>query len=211
VDRERARRGLLLQARYAIEAGVDVLQIREPTLEATDLARIVEEVVALARGTRSRVVVNDRLDVALACGASGVHLRTESVSPAEARSIAPQGFTIGRSVHGVEEAVDVASSVDYLIAGTVWPSDSKPGRHPLLGISGLAAVVNAVRVPVLAIGGVTLDRLSQVAGAGAAGLAAIGLFVGPETTEEGSDCRAVPLNAIVSEARQRFDMPLPPS
>jgi thiamine-phosphate pyrophosphorylase len=207
-DLGRARKCLLQQARHAVDARIDVLQIREPDLEASELARLVTGMVAMARGSRSRIVVNDRLDVALACGAGGVHLRANSMPPLAARSIAPRGFVIGRSVHTLEEAAAVAADVDYLIAGTVWPSESKPGGPagpPLLGLSGLAAIAAAVSVPVLAIGGVTLDRMAGVAACGAAGVAAIGLFIGSQSDQDGSGCRALALHGTVEAARARFD------
>jgi thiamine-phosphate pyrophosphorylase len=207
-DPGRARQCLLRQAQHAVDARIDVLQIREHDLEASELARLVTGMVAMARGSRSRIVVNDRLDIALACGAGGVHLRANSMPPLAARSIAPRGFVIGRSVHTLEEAAAVASDVDYLIAGTVWPSESKPGAPagpPLLGLAGLAAIVAAVSVPVLAIGGVTLDRIPGAASCGAAGVAAIGLFMGPPRDEGGSACRAMALHGTVAAARARFD------
>jgi thiamine-phosphate pyrophosphorylase len=207
-DLDRARQCLIQQARHAIDAQVDVLQIRERDLEASDLARLVTEMVAIARGSRSRVVVNDRLDVALACGAGGVHLRASSIPPFAARSISPPGFVIGRSVHALEEAVAVASDVDYLIAGTVWPSESKPGGPAgpsLLGLPGLAAIAAAVRVPVLAIGGATLDRIPDVVSCGSAGVAAIGLFIGSSDDADGIGCRAIALRRTVEAARARFD------
>jgi thiamine-phosphate diphosphorylase len=129
------------------------------------------------RNTVTRVVVNDRLDVALTSGADGVHLRADSIPPEAARAIAPPGFLIGRSVHSLDEAVDASAGVDYLIAGTVYPSASKPGMTEMLGLHGLAEIAGAVHVPVLGIGGITIDRLGDVARAGAAGVAAIGLFV----------------------------------
>src|SRR5712692_9665114 len=164
--------------------------------------------VAMARGSRSRIVVNDRLDVALACGAGGVHLRANSMPPLAARSIAPRGFVIGRSVHTLEQAAAVASDVDSLLAGTVWPSESKPGGPAgpsPLGLSGLAATAAAVSVPVLAIGGVTLDRIPGVVTCGAAGVAAIGLFMGSPGDEGGSGCRSVALHGTVEAARAWFD------
>ena len=213
-DPGRARQCLLRQARHAVDAGIDILQIREPDLEASELARLVTGIVSMARGSRSRIVVNDRLDVALACGAAGVHLRANSMPPLAARSIAPPGFVIGRSVHTLEEAAAVASDVDYLIAGTVWPSESKPGGAagpPLLGLSGLAAIAAAVSVPVLAIGGVTLDRIPRVVSCGAAGVAAIGLFMGSPGDDGGSGCRAMTLHGTVEAARARFDTSTPAS
>jgi thiamine-phosphate pyrophosphorylase len=210
-SRDGIMRCLLLQARHAIAAGVDVVQVREPSLDAATLSSVVSAMVLLARGSATRIVVNDRLDVALACGAGGVHLKADSVRPASARSIAPAGFSIGQSVHSVEEAAAAASDVDYLIAGTVWPSRSKHHDHRLIGTAGLGAIAAAVRVPVLAIGGVSIERVRHVATAGAAGIAAIGLFIGEPGDADRDGCRAVPLNRIVSTARLRFDTPPPAS
>src|SRR5215475_11409968 len=96
---------LSAQVRYAVEAGVDLVQVRERDLEAANLAALVAECLAIAKGTRTRVVVNDRIDVALACGAHGVHLRGDSIPIHAARTLAPTGFLIGRSVHRLEEAL----------------------------------------------------------------------------------------------------------
>jgi thiamine-phosphate pyrophosphorylase len=210
-SREHVARCLLRQARHAVNAGVDVVQVREPDLDAGELADIVAAIVAMARGSSSRIVVNDRLDVALACGAGGVHLRGDSIPPAAARSIAPPGFTVGQSIHGVEDAIAAAREVDYLIAGTVWPSESKRAGHIPIGTAGLAAIVAAVGVPVLAIGGVTIARVADVAATGAAGVAAIGLFLGPEEESDAPGCRAASLNDVVARARGVFDTPRPPS
>jgi thiamine-phosphate pyrophosphorylase len=171
-----ARKLLLDQLRDAVDAGVDLIQVRERDLDAAALAALVADVVALARGTESRVVVNDRLDVALACGAAGVHLRGDSISAAHAHRIVPSGFLIGRSVHAVEE-MSAADGCDYLIAGTVFPSRSKGSGASLLGIDGLRAIVRAARAPVLAIGGVTPARFDEIIATGAAGVAGIGLFL----------------------------------
>jgi thiamine-phosphate diphosphorylase len=204
-----ARQCLLRQVEYAAAAGIDFVQIREPDLDARELAALVAAAVGLVSGSRTKLVVNDRLDVALACGAAGVHLRATSIPPVRARAIAPPGFLIGRSVHGVEEAVETATGADYLIAGTVWPTGSKAGS-PLLGPAGLAAVAAAAKVPVLAIGGVTLDRIGEVAAAGAAGVAAIGMFLAAEAAAAGP-CLAGPLVTVAESARRRFAPSAPPS
>lgn len=196
-DFERERQGLLLQARYAVDAGVDLLQIRERDLDAGPLARISEDIVRLAEGSRTHVIVNDRLDVALAAGAAGVHLRSDSAAADTVRAVAPRPFLIGRSIHGAAEAAEVAGAVDYIIAGTVWVTPSKGSEHPVFGLDGLAAAVRAARVPVFAIGGLTPERLPLVAAAGAAGAAAIGLFMAPQ----GAACRAMPLDGVVNAAR----------
>jgi len=162
---------LVAQMRHAVAAGVDLVQVRERDLEAGALAALVAELVGVSRGSATRLIVNDRLDVALACGADGVHLRGDSMPIAAARRLAPAGFLIGRSVHGVDEA-RAAADADYLIAGTVFRSASKPDPAPLLGVDGLRAIVQAVDRPVLAIGGMAGERIAEAAAAGAAGFAA---------------------------------------
>jgi len=173
---DRRLRPVVEQCSEAVQAGVDLIQIRERDLDGRPLATLVAEVVRLTRRTATRVVVNDRLDVALACGADGVHLRGDSMPPEAARSIAPARFLIGRSVHDEQDAKTAAAGVDYLVAGTVFPTPSKAGLTEWLGVEGLARICHSVSVPVLAIGGVTVDRLPGIAAAGAAGIAAIGLF-----------------------------------
>jgi thiamine-phosphate pyrophosphorylase len=203
-DARAQRECLIAQVRHAVHAGVDLVQVRESDLEAGTLSSLVGELLALARGTRTRIVVNDRIDVALASGADGVHLKGDSIPVGAARQLAPPGFMIGRSVHRVEEAI-AAGDADYLIAGTVFPSASKPAEAPLLGVEGLKAVVLSVNRPVLAIGGITDERVGAVASAGAAGFAAIGLFMAVGDAQAHGGCRAVPLQHIVDRARSRFD------
>lgn len=189
---DRRRADVLEQARRGVEAGVDLFQIRERDLEARALASLVSAVVGIARGSTMRVVVNDRLDVALACGAGGVHLRGDSIPVAAARRLAPRGFLVGRSVHTVAEASQSAGA-DYLIAGTIFPTASKPISIEYLGVDGLRAVVQAAPAPVLAIGGMTVERYASVRSAGAAGVAAIGLFTHGSFVD------------IVEAARRTFD------
>jgi thiamine-phosphate pyrophosphorylase len=170
-----ARRRILDQARWAAASRVDLVQVRERDLEAAPLAALVTDLLLVCAGSGTRVVVNDRVDIALACGAQGVHLRHDSVPAGRVRSIVPRGFLIGRSVHSAAEAAQ-AGPVDYLIAGTVYPTPSKPAI-PTIGLRGLAEIVQAATVPVLAIGGLKADALDAVAATGAAGIAGIGLFI----------------------------------
>lgn len=194
---------LVAQVRHAVDAGVDLIQVRERDLEAGALAALVAELLTVTAQTSTRIVVNDRLDVALACGADGVHLRGDSIPVEAARQLAPAGFLIGRSVHSVDGAI-AAEGADYLIAGTVFRSASKSASTPLLGIEGLKAIVGAVDRPVLAIGGITSDRIGEIGAAGAAGFAAIGLFMADRAGAE-SGCRAVELRQTVKHGRARFD------
>jgi thiamine-phosphate pyrophosphorylase len=168
---------LVRRIEEAAAAGLDLVQFRQLDLDAATLCDLVRASVHAVRGTRTRILVNERLDVALAAGAHGVHLRAQSVPAPRLRAAVPHGFLLGRSVHAVEEAVDasLAGGLDYLIVGTVFPTLSKPGQAAA-GVAMLAAVAAATTLPVLAIGGVSLERLGSVARTGAAGFAAIGLF-----------------------------------
>ena len=165
---------MLAQIEGAIRGGIDLVQIRERDLEGGALARLVRDALYMAEGSATRILVNDRIDVALATGA-GVHLRESSVGCTIVRRLWP-AMTIGRSVHSVE-SVARAVDADYLIAGTIFPTDSKRDAV-LLGPDGLARIVrHAGGRPVLAIGGVTIAQLPAIAGAGAQGIAAIGAFM----------------------------------
>jgi thiamine-phosphate pyrophosphorylase len=171
-----ARGRLVDQAKWATRAKIDFIQVRERDLETINLATLVTDLVRVSRGSGTRVVVNDRVDVALACGADGVHLRHDSIPTESLRTMVPDGFLVGRSVHGVAEAT-MAGPVDYLIAGAVFPTASKPASTSWLGLEGLAGIVQAVSRAVLAIGGISPERLDEIAATGAAGVAGIGLFI----------------------------------
>jgi thiamine-phosphate diphosphorylase len=184
-DRGRAGADAIVErVGWAARAGVHLVQVRERDLDGGRLTALVRRCVAAVRGSRARVLVNDRVDVALASGAHGVHLRADSIPAARVRTLCPPGFVVGRSVHARDEAVAAAEGggLDYLLFGTVFPTGSKPGRAPA-GPAALADVAAAVDVPVLAVGGVSPDNLVTVAAAGAAGFAAIGLFVVPSEAE----------------------------
>jgi thiamine-phosphate diphosphorylase len=175
---------LIAQISGALAGGVDFIKFREGDLEAGALLWLARRIVREVPGAGEHLIVNDRLDVALAAGARGVHLKESSMETATARRLAPAPFVIGRSVHGPEQLV-AHGCADYLIAGTVLPTPSKPvGR--LLGLEGLKTVVQeAGGQPVLAIGGLSHSVARSVAETGAAGIAAVGLFVPDRKTEPG--------------------------
>ena len=183
----------------AAAAGVDLVQVRERDLDAGELLILVRSCVERVRGTRTRVIVNDRLDVALAAGAHGVHLPANGLPASRVRAVVPAGFLIGRSIHGTGEAARVTGEggLDYLIFGTVFTTSSKAGLTPA-GVAELAATVRAVTIPVLAIGGVTVERAQEIAGTGAAGAAAIGMFA--ESCAQGVDSVA----AVVAQWTHRW-------
>jgi thiamine-phosphate diphosphorylase len=193
-DREQA---LVERVGAAARAGVHLIQVRERDLAARPLTRLVERCVEVVRGTRARVVVNDRVDVALAAGAHGVHLRGDSMAAARARIVAPPAFLIGRSVHSPDDALraQATEGLDYLVFGTVFATASKPGAL-VAGLDALARVAAATRIPVIAIGGMNGTTITGVGATGAAGFAAIGLFADQPPDQ---------LQAWVQQASLAFD------
>jgi thiamine-phosphate pyrophosphorylase len=172
---------LLETIRKAATAGINWIQIREKDLGTRALAELVRLACAATRETGARILVNDRLDVALATGAAGVHLGGLSL-PVEAvaewrRSAGHMEFRIGVSCHSVEAArqADVAGA-DYIFFGPVFATPSKTGFGEPQGIERLGEVCRAVGIPVLAIGGVTAENAPSCFAGGAAGVAAIRLF-----------------------------------
>ena len=136
----------------ALDAGVDAIQIRERDLEAGLIHGLAARLAARAAG-RAVILVNDRVDIALAAGAGGVHLRADGAATAAVRAIVPAGWTIGRSAHSPEEAGGELSA-DYVLFGTVFPSESKPGAEGA-GLVSLQEAAAACHAPVIAIGGIT--------------------------------------------------------
>lgn len=181
---DRRRYGLSLDALVqrtigAADAGADVIQVRERDLPDAPLVTLVRRIIESASGRDVRVIVNDRVDVAIAAGAGGVHLRGDSAPASRVRAIAPGGFLIGRSVHslaGIDAAI-ADGACDYLLFGTVFPSSGKPDGHPVAGLDALKAACRRSSLPVIAIGGVTRARVPALLDAGAAGFAAVGLFM----------------------------------
>lgn len=172
---------LRLAIRNAAAAGVAWIQIREKDLVGRELASLVKLAVADTRGTSARVLVNDRLDVALAANASGIHLG-ESSMPLKAvaewgRNSGRIGFQIGLSCHSLEAARSaVHAGADYIFFGPVFPTPSKAAFGPPQGIEKLRDVCTSVGIPVIAIGGITFENARECIDAGAAGIAAIRLF-----------------------------------
>jgi thiamine-phosphate pyrophosphorylase len=182
---DRRRLPILAHVAAAADLGLDWVQIREPDLPAAELYEVVRHAVATVSGSTTRIIVNERLDVALAAGAHGVHLRGTSFDASRARQAAGPEFLIGRSVHNVDEALaaEGGGGLDYLIFGTIFSTTSKPEGHPLAGPEALREAAAACRVPVLGIGGITLGNVDRVAATGAAGIAAIGLFLDSQSAD----------------------------
>jgi len=172
------------QIRAAAAAGVDWVQIREKDMCARDLLALARGAIE-ATGGEARIIVNDRLDVALAAGAAGVHLGGESVPAREVvrwcrSGNAPAGFLVGVSCHDLDQARDAESAgASYVFFGPVFDSPAKRAFGPPQGVARLAEACRAVRIPVIAIGGVNEENGADCIRAGAAGIAAIRLFQEP--------------------------------
>ena len=165
----------------AAHAGVDLIQIREKDLPTRTLCALVEDTAARIAGTGARLLVNDRVDVAMTCGAHGVHLTTQSLPAAVVRRIVGPNVLIGASTHSLEEAQEAeAGGADFLVLGPVFETPSKSPYGPPLGVETFARIVAQIRIPVLAIGGITPENAPRVLAQRAAGIAAIRMFAEAE-------------------------------
>lgn len=159
----------------AFAAGVDMLQIRERDLPTRDILSVSEAAVRIARNG-ARVTVNDRADVAR-CAGCGVHLTTHSLPVEAVRRVFGRDIIIGASTHNLEEAVAAEKGgADFVVFGPVYDTSSKRSYGPPVGVASLRTVTRRVRIPVLALGGITLSNFHETLEAGAAGVAGISLF-----------------------------------
>ena len=169
---------ILRLVRAAADADVPLFQIREKSLHARVLYELVARAAEITRGSTTRLLVNDRSDIARAAGADGVHLTTQSLPAEVVRSLFGAGFLIGVSTHSLDEARAArAGGADFVVFGPVFETESKRAYGEPQGLSKLAEVVRELsEFPVVAIGGITLDNIDECFQAGASGIAAIRLL-----------------------------------
>jgi thiamine-phosphate pyrophosphorylase len=171
----------------AVQGGADVIQLRYKSAPALDLFRLGQEILPVIQAAGSQLLINDRVDVALALEATGVHLAAKSLPVPSVRALfhgrdqATQ--LIGCSVHSVEEARQAEQlGASYVTYGHIFATNSKPGLPPR-GVDALRQVVEAVNIPVLAIGGITKDNIDEVLATGVAGIAVIGAVMADQDPE----------------------------
>ena len=158
-----------------VRGRVDWIQVREKNLPARALTELVRRLV----GRGPAIIVNTRVDVALAAGANGVHLPAGSVAPSRLRVLTGADFLIGVSCHSPLDAMRAEDEgADYVFLSPIFETPSKPGYGPALGLDILREACGRVRIPVLALGGVDERRAAACVAAGAAGFASISAFGG---------------------------------
>jgi thiamine-phosphate pyrophosphorylase len=182
IDENALEAALRQKVRSAFAAGLDYVQVREKDLPGGRLEGLVGDLAALPEKTAShllvpvRLLVNERLDLAMACGADGVHLPADSLPPGAVRSRAGADWIVGVSCHAQEDVEQAAQSgATYVLLGPVFETPSKPAGRPL-GIPRLRETCRRSPVPVFALGGVTRENAASCVRAGAAGIAGIRLF-----------------------------------
>ncbi len=173
-DRRRSALPLTEVVRLALEGGVDAVQLRERDLEAAELLKLAGQIRELTRKAGAHFIVNHRTDLALAVEADGVHLGFRSVSVREAREVSGGRLKVGVSCHdGVQVRLAGEAGADYALLGPVFPTPSKEGLVPAVGVEGFKRCVARATLPLLGIGGITPENAAQVLAAGGCGVAVI--------------------------------------
>lgn len=174
---------LAAKASAAVAGGVNMVQLRDKDMPSGRLFQLAQDLRQATQG-KALLIINDRIDVALAVGADGVQLGEEALPVEAARKLAGSALLIGRSVHSLEGAAAAEQAgASFLVVGTIFPTGSHPGAPPA-GLSLLAQVGRAVRIPFLAIGGVEAANVGAVLAQGASGAAVISAILAqpdPET------------------------------
>jgi thiamine-phosphate pyrophosphorylase len=184
-------RPLLQAVEAAIKGGVTMVQLREKEASAREFFALAKDLLALTRPLHIPLIINDRLDIALAAGAEGLHIGQSDLPLKEARRVAGEGFIIGVSASTCEAALEAErGGADYIGAGAVFPTGSKADVSAVIGTGGLREICAAVKIPVVAIGGIGPGNARTVTEAGAAGVAVISAILSqPDIQESASMLR----------------------
>lgn len=177
-------RGHLEIARAALRGGATMLQLRDKRLATRPLLELATTLQSLCRAHGATFIVNDRVDIALACGADGVHLGEDDMPLSVARGLLGPEAILGASVDNPAAAREAAQrGADYLGVGPVFPTGSKSDAGAAIGLAPIGEITRATRLPLLAIGGLTCDNITSVIQAGASGIAVISTVAEAEDME----------------------------
>ena len=168
---------LARQVEAALQNGATCLQLREKALDPAAFREEARQMALLCGRYGVPLIINDNVEVALACGAAGVHLGQQDMPIAQARRMAGPDLILGASAHTVQEALEAqAAGADYLGVGAVFSTSTKADAPPL-SLTTLREICAAVSIPVVAIGGITETNLLQLTGCGAAGVAVVSAII----------------------------------
>jgi thiamine-phosphate pyrophosphorylase len=169
----------------AVRGGVTAVQLRAKNAPSGEFLELARRTAAVLKSRRVPLLINDRVDIALACGAAGVHLGQQDVAPALARKVLAKGAVIGVSVNTPEEAEEAErQGADYVGAGPVYRTATKDTGLPVLGPEGIRRIKDRVRIPVVAIGGITDLNARAARAAGADGIAVVSAILGAPDPEQ---------------------------
>ena len=163
-----------------IAGGATFIQLREKHASPRDFFEAAKPAIEIARKNNVMIIINDRVDIARALGADGVHLGQDDLPPNAAREVLGPDAIIGFSTHSVEQAIDAAGlPIDYIAIGPIFETKTKENPDPIVGLDGLAEVKkNIGNIPLVAIGGIDLDNVLDVLAAGADSIALVSTIVG---------------------------------
>ncbi len=176
-------------AKKALAGGADVIQLRDKAMTGRELFNTACKIREITRNAGTLFIVNDRIDIAIASGADGVHLGQDDLPLCEARQIVPEDFIIGVSVGSVAEAVNAeAGGADYVAVSPVFGTGTKPDAGPGHGTTLITAIKQNISIPVIGIGGIQKENIREVLVAGADGVAVISAIINSDdivkTTQE---------------------------
>ena len=193
-------RGVENVVREALAGGVTMVQLRDDATPADELAALARRLVALLAPVEVPLIVNNRLEVAAAAGAAGVHVGQADASPALARDRLGPAAIIGLSITGASQLATLAADhVDYLGVGPVFATATKPDAEPPMGLAGLATVRAGTALPIVAIGGIDRTNAARVIAAGADGIAVVSAICAAPAPRDA----ARELAGLVAAARHR--------
>lgn len=178
--------GHVAAAEVAVRCGVRMLQLREKEMSDGELLRTARELRAVTRGTQTRLIINDRPDIALLSEADGVHVGQSDLSVSDVRQVVGERMVVGLSTHSIEQATEAQtlSGVDYIGFGPVYPTTTKAVPDPVVGTALLRQVLAFSHLPVVAIGGIFPENVDTVTAVGARNLCLVRHFMTPTDSAE---------------------------